>query len=128
MSQAGVLLVARNAGRAPCVLPARPRVVFSTARGQPLPVSRGPPGDAHEHAQPAARATSVTLPPGAEARPVLRWVTGAVCDRSRCVVPARVAVRVAGGTRSVAFKGRLCAPAPGPATFRQTLFSTDAAR
>jgi hypothetical protein len=94
MSHAGTRLVVRNTGRAPCLLPGLPTVVFLDARGAEQPsVRQAPPG---MHPGPAV--LPVRLAPGAEAMTTLRWVSGEVYDRSRCFTAARVRVRFGAST------------------------------
>ncbi|WP_156679934.1 DUF4232 domain-containing protein [Sphingomonas profundi] len=121
MSHGGALLVIRNVGTRPCRLAALPRLTFNDGAGKPLPiVRRAPPG---MHPGPAVPPVGIAA--GAEVTAPLRWVSGEVYDKSRCLTPASAAVAIGSGTTQTAFSARICGPAGSDATFDQPPLKPD---
>lgn len=115
MSHSGALLVIRNMGPKACRLPALPRLLFKDAKGRPLPIAR----------QSAAGARAVGVAAGAELTAPLRWVSGEVYDRSRCLTPAYAAVAVGSDWLQIEFTPRLCGRAGATIAFEQPALRPD---
>lgn len=117
MSHSGTYLNMRNTGARACRLPGLPPVRLLDRRGRALPAVRRAPAGMH----PGPVVMPVTIEAGACAQLSLRWVSGPVFDRSRCLTPARVAVTIGTGASSVRLTARVCGPAGAPAAFEQTV-------
>ncbi|CAN5653231.1 hypothetical protein BH10ACI4_BH10ACI4_03390 [soil metagenome] len=98
MSHGGFLLVLRNIGPAPCLIPAYPNLTFSDTEHHPLDIVRentavapsahpdpGTRPDAAVH--PAPVVAMVPVAPGAELTSTMRWVSSDVFDHGVCVNP-----------------------------------------
>lgn len=88
MSHSGTLLVVRNRSRRACSVPGLPPISFRDSAGHVVPIVRNAPVGMH----PGPVVRPVRLAPGAVASTPLRWVSGAVYDRSRCYTTASVAL------------------------------------
>lgn len=116
MSHDGVELSIRNRGR-DCLLPALPLVEMRDARGRVLAARRQPPAGM----RPGAPVRPIVLPAGKRAALTLRWVSGAVYDRSRQVNAARVTVRIGAGLLGAPLAAALYGPAGRPVPFEQSV-------
>jgi hypothetical protein len=119
MSHSGTYLTLRNVGRRACRMPGLPLVTFLGRDGRPLPVRRRAPAGMH----PGPVVLPVTIGAGSQVRTGLRWVSGPVFDRSRCVDAAIVRVTVAGRSSGAPLKAHLCGSAGETIGFEQAVLS-----
>lgn len=115
MSHSGTELSIRNLGR-DCSLPRLPRVSMLDRRGRVLAAVRQPPAGMH----PGPVMVPVRLGAGHRAAIELRWVSGAVFDRSRSINAATVAVRIGTGQIRTPLGAALFGPAGQPVDFEQS--------
>lgn len=116
MSHGGTYLVLTNTSGQACTVQGLPTVSMKDAKGVLLPVARQAPVGMH----PGPVVVPLRLEAGASARASLRWVAGEVYDRSRCVDPARVELRIGNQIAGTGFRGHLCGEDGKPVTFEQS--------
>jgi hypothetical protein len=122
MSHSGALLVIRNLGPAPCRLPGLPRLKVQDAGGRDLPIVRQAPPGMH----PGPMVLPVGVAPDAEVTAPLRWVSGPVYDRSRCLTPDRIVVSLGARLMTAPWPGGpICGRAGAPVTFEQPVLRPD---
>lgn len=115
MSHSGALLVVRNIGASACTLPGLPLLAFRDAAGRALPIGRAVPVGMH----PGPVVLPVAIAPGAEVTAPLRWVSGAVYDRSRCFDTATAVLAIGRARIGTAIRAHICGRAQAEATFTQ---------
>lgn len=116
MSHDGTYLVLTNKGGQACTVPGLPTVVMKDAKGTALPAARKGPVGMH----PGPAVVPVRIEPGASVRTGVRWVSGEVYDKSRCVDPAQVEVSFGEQVVKGAMSGHLCGEAGKPVAFEQS--------
>lgn len=120
MSQGGASLVLHNAGKASCMLPPLPTLVFSDAKHQPVAAERR----TERGMYPGPALPPVIVSAGAELQILLRWVVSDVFDGDNCIRPAFVSLSVDGGALSVPFGRTMCAPKGQAGYYSQSLTGT----
>jgi len=121
MSHSGSLMVLRNVGPTACRVPGLPRLTLKGAKGEALPITRNAPVGMH----PGPVIVPVGVAPGAELTAPLRWVSGAVYDRSRCYDVRAAAVTIGGETIQTPLRGRICGAGTAGATVDQPVLRPD---
>jgi hypothetical protein len=116
MSHAGLYLVLTNTSGQACIVPGLPTVAMKDAKGLAVPVARQAPVGMH----PGPAVVPVRLEPGTSARASLRWIAGEVFERSRCVDPTRVELRLGNQVIGTGFSGHLCGEDGKPIAFEQS--------
>ncbi|QWT18942.1 DUF4232 domain-containing protein [Bacillus sp. NP157] len=120
MSHGGSYLVVTNKAGKACTVPGLPMVSLKDAQGAVLPAARKAPVGMH----PGPAVVPVRLEPGASAQASLRWVSGEVFDKSRCVDPARVEVRFGDQVLRADLAGHLCGEDGKPIDFEQSTLTS----
>lgn len=115
MSHSGTLVMLRNRGHTPCAIAALPAITMLDRQGRALPAARQAPVGMH----PGPVAAALTIAPGAIASTPLRWISGDVFDRGRCLEAARIAVTVDGKRLRAPLVAHLCGPVGKAAAFVQ---------
>lgn len=113
MSQSGTLLIVENVGQSFCTVPARPRVIFTDADGQPLRIdARTAMGMV-----PGPVLLPLSIPAGGKLVSEARWVSSDAYGGNNCLAPAFLVARVGDAAFRVAFAGQLCGPAGKHVTY-----------
>jgi len=120
MSQGGTSLVLHNAGRASCMLPPLPALVFSDAEHLPVAAERRTARGMH----PGPVLPPVIVTAGAELQILLRWVASDAFDGGHCIRPAFVSLALDGGTLTVPFNRTMCAAKGQTGYYSQSLTGT----
>lgn len=106
MSHSGTLLVLRNLSGTPCRVQQRPEISFVDKDRKPLPISLDIPGAKFMHPGPVLIPVLVTA--DAEVTSKLRWVSADVFDRSVCVEPAFLVLKLQGESQQTAANAHIC--------------------
>ena len=119
MSHSGTYLTIGNHGRRTCTVPGLPVVVLRDRAGRALPIVRRAPVGMH----PGPVVVPVRVAAGASVRTGIRWVSGAVYDRSRCYDVASVAVTIGGRRLTAPLAAHVCGESGKAATFDQAVLA-----
>lgn len=118
MSHSGTMLILRNAGKAPCTIPARPLPRFTDNERRPLNIVMQTPVGMH----PGPVLLPVVVLPGTSVTSDLRWVSGNVYDHGHCESPTFITLMIGKEAVSSAFSGQLCGAGGKPSSYSMTAF------
>ena len=123
MSHGGTLVVIRNLSLAPCRLSPVAQITLLDKDGKDLGAKGVLPGARFMHPGPVV--SPFVLPAGAEATATLRWVTGPVYTKNRCIDFTQLRVVFGAATLTTSAGGSMCGDATIGITFDQARFATD---
>lgn len=104
MSHSGTEMVVRSRSPRTCLLAGLPTVSFLDASGKVLPIERKAPPGMH----PGPVVIPVALKPGGQAVTELRWISGDVFEKGRCMKAVAVMVTIAGKGQKVPLVANVC--------------------
>jgi hypothetical protein len=120
MSQGGTSLVLHNAGKASCMLPPLPVLVFSDAAHQAVTAERR----TEWGMSPGPALPPVIVTAGEELQILLHWVTSDAFEGGNCIRPAFVSLSLDGGALTVPFGRMMCAAKGQTGYYSQSLTGT----